>query len=387
MCAHSAASGTCGVGRSRLPFMLLAAIATLGLAAPAAGRPAAQTPTYAEVVDLGVFPGGGLSQASAVNAGVVVVGSASIDPSNSILHAALYRDGKLTDLGPEGEHSYAVDVNKSRRSVGVTVPIDAAGAADWSRPRATAWYKGEATELESLGGEWSMANGINDRGHIVGESTLESGGAEVPTHAVLWRQDELIDLGTLGDGEASTAVDINDAGQVVGASTTAPGQQLYGPGTHAFLWDDGVMTDLGTLGEGEISFANAINDAGQIVGSSTTSPDQPTIYGDGTHAVIWYDGVATDLGAFEAGGFSTAVDINEAGTVIGYATTEPGQFQAFGHAVIWQDGELLDLNALIPADGWVLNQAFGINDGGFVVGMGRSPAGQPRGFLLIPATN
>jgi probable HAF family extracellular repeat protein len=50
----------------------------------------------------------------------------------------------------------------------------------------------------------------------------------------------VIDLGTLG-GNQSQAAAINPTGQVVGNSLTATGQ------THAFLWDNGKMTDLGTL--------------------------------------------------------------------------------------------------------------------------------------------
>ena len=38
--------------------------------------------------------------------------------------------------------------------------------------------------------------------------------------------------------------------------------------SHAFLWQDGVMTDLGVLPGKEDSGASAINNLGQIVGSS-----------------------------------------------------------------------------------------------------------------------
>jgi probable HAF family extracellular repeat protein len=61
--------------------------------------------------------------------------------------------------------------------------------------------------------------------------------------------------------------------------------------THAFLWRDGVMTDLGTLG-GFTSAASGINDKGQVVGYS----DTPTSNGE-LHGVLWDHGKVTDLGA------------------------------------------------------------------------------------------
>ncbi|MGD8474068.1 MAG: hypothetical protein PVH59_08075 [Anaerolineae bacterium] len=42
--------------------------------------------------------------------------------------------------------------------------------------------------------------------------------------------------------------------------------------THAFLWQDGVMTDLGTLG-GSKDDAPGVKNRGQVVGNSSLSPD------------------------------------------------------------------------------------------------------------------
>ncbi len=67
-----------------------------------------------------------------------------------------------------------------------------------------------------------------------------------------------VDLGTLG-GNCSYANGINDKGQVVGKSYTSSGK------SHAFLYTNGSMTDLGTLG-GKSSYANGINNKGQVVG-------------------------------------------------------------------------------------------------------------------------
>ena len=50
----------------------------------------------------------------------------------------------------------------------------------------------------------------------------------------------MTDLGVLG-GAFSDAFDINDRGEIVGQSETTSGA------VHAFLFKDGVMHDLGTL--------------------------------------------------------------------------------------------------------------------------------------------
>src|SRR5947207_7165753 len=110
------------------------------------------------------------------------------------------------------------------------------------------------TDLGTLpGGNDSSANVINARGRIAGGSTTGeidplTGGPVF--HAVLWKDGEIIDLGTLG-GNKSSGYYINNEGQVVGASainTTFDPSSQFGATTHPFLWENGVMLDLGTLG-------------------------------------------------------------------------------------------------------------------------------------------
>jgi len=77
-------------------------------------------------------------------------------------------------------------------------------------------------------------------------------------------QYSVTDLGTLG-GSSSCANGINNNGQVVGYTDTGSGA------SHAFLWTSGGgMQDLGTLG-GSNSGANGINDNGQVAGWSGIS--------------------------------------------------------------------------------------------------------------------
>jgi probable HAF family extracellular repeat protein len=83
----------------------------------------------------------------------------------------------------------------------------------------------------------------------------------------------MVDLGTLG-GNFSEALAINDRGQVVGRSTTASGVWK------AFLWTaKGGMVDLGTLG-GNSGQAHAVNSRGQIIGDSKNALNA-------IHATLW----------------------------------------------------------------------------------------------------
>jgi probable HAF family extracellular repeat protein len=67
-------------------------------------------------------------------------------------------------------------------------------------------------------------------------------------------------------GGGSQATDISPLGVIVGWSYLTPGDY----DTHAFVWKDGVMTDIGTLG-GRSSMAAGINRGGAVVGWSNTA--------------------------------------------------------------------------------------------------------------------
>src|SRR5207244_11318260 len=97
--------------------------------------------------------------------------------------------------------------------------------------------------LVSLGGttfDFSIAVAVNDRGQVVGASSLN--GAH---HAISWtRADGMIDLGNLG-GPHSEATAVNANGQIVGWSNV--GNRFN---RHAFSWTPaGGLIDLGWLGE------------------------------------------------------------------------------------------------------------------------------------------
>lgn len=139
-----------------------------------------------------------------------------------------------------------------------------------------------------------------------------------------------VDLGTLG-GHFSFAHAINDRGQVVGRAATSSGQQ------HAFLWDKGVMQDLGTLPGGSFSDAYAINDLGQVVGFSSMNESTCTLYDGCWHAFLWQNGTMIDLGGLDNRFQSYAYSITNQGEIVGISAT--GDYPAgVWRAVRWDHG-------------------------------------------------
>src|SRR5262249_6153241 len=122
--------------------------------------------------------------------------------------------------------------------------------------------------LPDLGGGVSIAYDINEAGLIAGEASNTAN----RTHAVLWTNGVIRDLGTVG-GLDSSARGISNRGQVVGFSAPATNDR-----TLAFVWDQGTMTALPVLGNAVASEAFDVNDSGIVVGLS------------GDSAVFWQNG-------------------------------------------------------------------------------------------------
>jgi probable HAF family extracellular repeat protein len=87
-------------------------------------------------------------------------------------------------------------------------------------------------------------------------------------HTFLWQNGTLTDLGGLPGVSASQSLpnDINAKGVVVGIAFTGRVDPVIDfPQFNAVVWKDGQIIDLGTFG-GTFSYANAINNHDQVVG-------------------------------------------------------------------------------------------------------------------------
>jgi probable HAF family extracellular repeat protein len=146
-------------------------------------------------------------------------------------HAFAWRGGRMVDLGTLGGATSVVgDVltpgglfQANVADLAINDRGDIVGTSETASGdlHAFLWRDGRMADLGTLGGATSRATAVNDRGQVVGYSETADGA----THAFLWDRGRMTDLGALlgttpaGDPVQSRANDVNDRGQVVGAAT------------------------------------------------------------------------------------------------------------------------------------------------------------------------
>ena len=81
------------------------------------------------------------------------------------------------------------------------------------------------TDLGTLGGTYGIAGGLSNTGWVEGWSLMPG---DTTRHPFLWRNGEMIDLGTLGGPTADAGYRPNDWGDVGGASSNRRSRPLRG---------------------------------------------------------------------------------------------------------------------------------------------------------------
>ena len=246
------------------------------------------------------------------------------------------------------------------------------------------WQNGVMTRLPTLGGANGVATVINNRGQVAGyaqNNTKDPGCPVSRFEPVIWENGTIRKLPTYPGDPVGAALGINDNGQAVGVSgPCAAFNQNLGLNlvdSHALLWQDGAVTDLGNLG-GDGGFggnhACAINNRGQVVGHSDLT-------GDSTfHAYLWTRETGMrDLGTLDYA--SLALGINDKGDVVGASLDTSFNLRA----LLWENGVISDLNTRIAANpsGLYLLLAESIDAQGKIVGFGATSTGI-HGFLATP---
>jgi probable HAF family extracellular repeat protein len=382
------------------------------------------------IVDLGpVGPSSSQGQPFTVSDNGLVSGETVVaNPSNSgewVSHAVLWEGTSMKTIGSPGLGG------PNSVAYGVNILGQAAGQADTQTPDTNGedfcgstalglthsgntcvpflWQNGTMVALprlqSSAGTEGSngVALEINDFGMIAG--TAENGevdstcpGASVSPQTiefkpVIWTkpfplsQVRIQELPTVGGDPDGIAFAINDLGQAVGASGhcgpfNAIEQNNLTP-THAVLWQNGNAINLGSLGgDGMFAgiYANGLNDRGQVVGTSDTTGDASF------HGFLWQQGHITDLGTLTGDSYSSAIAIGNNGMVIGVSIS--ASFSP--RAAIWRDGTATDLNTLVPQNSALyLESACSINDKGEIIGFAalKSNPSESHAYLAKPVAN
>jgi len=348
----------------------------------------AQKTFHYKVVDLGTL-GGSYSYliGNGLSNGVWVTGDSTL-PNDTADNAFLWHQGTMSPLGTlGGPNSFGWGTNDWGDAVGgaetsSTDPLQQQFCfADSFACLPFFWQNQLQTmiALPTLGGINGASSAINDDGVIVGQAQNSKIDATcLPSkvqqiRAALWKNGKVQELPLIKGDKLGSAFGINDWGQAVGTS----GQGVCGSSSHAVLWQNGKVTDLGNFG-GTPNEAYGINDLGQVVGYSTLSD------GVTEHAFLWQADVMTDLGTLPGDVGSHAAGINFEGQVVGWSFDANGNERAF----LWQNGVMTDLNTLIPADSYLyLLFADGINVWGQIAGTAYDiNTGEEHAYLAIPSS-
>jgi probable HAF family extracellular repeat protein len=333
-------------------------------------NPALATPQPTAFTGLGTFGAFRARRAHAINEFAEVVGvgvSAAGD-----FHGFLWKDGVAYDIGDPGGMGFTVafDINDSGVIVGDSQGSNGRRATQWS-----GFPPVFDADLGVSGGIESLALGINNAGEICGRNDLGLGPwLHVPGSGVVGLPSLPGNQGNLG-----FAYKINDAGYISGL-TRNPGNPHQ---NFAVLWDpQGSVLDLGLPPGTDEANGRDVNASLVVAGESYIGDN---LQSGIARATLW---TPVAGGGYSAAllpshpvlsGASFAWGLNDAGNAVGSIKDGTGT----NHAVLWSNGVATDLNDLIdPSSGWFLSEALDLNEAGFIVGQGINPAGQIEAFLI-----
>jgi len=314
---------------------------------------------------LPLLPGTSEASATAINTNGTVVGYSQIEnpAGSSPFEATMWQDGVASDLGS----GVATAINSKNQVAGYTFDNQA-------------WFWSESTGrimigvLPGSGFDSSLAQAIDEDGTVVGESYVQSSGAQ---EGFTWRMDT--GLQPVPSLQEIFAV---HNGSMAGMGTNE----------QAAIVSQAMVTSLGTLG-GTFTVATGINGSGHACGWGADSTGA-------THAFFWKHSIV-DLGTDHTA-YSFAFGVNGSDQVVGQIGDSSGMVQARARlrgrgpafprtidatdrAMIWtQATGIVNLNTVVVSPDWTLSVANAINDKGEIVGTAFNQALLNQAFILEP---
>lgn len=229
--------------------------------------------------DLGTL-GGNDASATTVNERGQIVGVSYTDttPNDTTgvptMHPFLWENGAMRDLGSLGG---TLAMPGSLTYLGGSRVLNDHGEVACTSTllgdellHACLWSNGRMTNLGTLGGSTSEALAINNRSQIVGRARLSD--TPVVRHPFLWQRGQMTDLGMASPCTNGTAFGVNNQGQIVGSlsgCTDDPNDIAF---ETAFYVEAGqTMVDLNSLitPSSDIHVVDGwnVNDRGEIFGN------------------------------------------------------------------------------------------------------------------------
>jgi uncharacterized membrane protein len=281
------------------------------------------------IVDLGA-----LHQGQAINDNRAVATSGN--------RPGLWKNGHWKPLGDSGG-AYAINGHGD-----VAGELDVGPYKPYVWPRKGPGYPVILPHKSILGTVYGIAHDRTVVGTYLDQSSIYSGNY----HCFIAGQDGVAqDMGLPVNGYFCQALDVNGAHQVAINAIIADGQ-----GARGFIWQDGQFVQLpalpGTTGA-EVSGLNMYGDA---------------VGGSGSHATLWKNGEAVDIGGDPRYVSSWAYDISDAGYIVGGARLQNATTDS---AVRFERGQIYDLTSEIDnLDDWQMLLAVSVNNDGVIAGTG-----------------
>jgi len=181
-------------------------------------------------------------------------GAVAGNTGGTISRCFVWRDSHARYLDSTGDQCYAPAINDAHQVAG---GMNTTPGGDM---QAFLWQDGRFTILGNLGGTYTAANDINQAGHVALVATTDTGAS----HAALYVDGQLIDLGAPNGAIDSAAMGLNDRDVVVG--------RWFDFAEHPFLAHGTQMLDLTPLIDDtqglDVGGAVGINNAGVIIGNA-----------------------------------------------------------------------------------------------------------------------